>query len=86
MAVQANILHEPVDVSINRLKEGQETILKANLQSLTAMSVLQRDFETRLLSSIELKRLNGNPKNFQILFNVSENKVHRKIVSLTHFV
>ena len=33
VAVQANALHEPVNISIDKLTEGQETVLKINLES-----------------------------------------------------
>ena len=63
VAVHANNLHEPTDAFIGKLKEGQETILTIDPDSLTVMSVLQRDFESRLLPSNELTRFSDNPKN-----------------------
>ena len=51
LLVETKTYNEPVDAFIDSLIEGQETKLQEGDHSLTAMSALQRDFESRLLPS-----------------------------------
>ena len=68
---------EPVDLFIDRLVEGQETILKSNSNAkITVLSVVHQQLEARNLPPIELLTFDGNPgcwpefiENFRIMIH-----------------
>ena len=69
---------EPIDAFIEKLVEGQETVLPESLETTSAFSVLQRDFETRLLPPVELTRFKDNPSNWPNFIQCFKEQVHDK--------
>lgn len=68
---------EPVDAFIDRLVEGQETILENNLnEKITVLGAVHQQLETRNLPPIDLLTFDGNPgcwpefiENFKIMIH-----------------
>ena len=55
---------EPIDSFIEKLVEYQKTTLPSDNMHLSAQEVLQREFESRNLPTMELRRFNGNPAHW----------------------
>ena len=65
-----------VDSFIDKLVEFEETVSSKGNDFLSAQQVLQREFESRNLLPIELKRFNGNPELWPEFIEKFYSRVH----------
>ena len=66
------------DAFIDKLVEGKKTVLPESLETTTAFSVLQRDFETRLLLPADLTLSKDNPIDWPDFIQCFKEQVHNK--------
>ena len=67
----------PTDSFIDELVEYQETFISSEVNFLSAQKVLQREFVSRNLPPIELKRFNGDPEQWPEFIENFYSRVHR---------
>ena len=74
-----NPLAEPIDEFIDKLVEGEETVLPINnLANLTVMNALHQELESRQLPPIELMTFDGNPSQWPEFIADFKERVHLK--------
>lgn len=66
------------DAFIDKLVEGKKTVLPESLETTTAFSVLQRDFETRLLLPADLTLSKDNSIDWPDFIQCFKEQVHIK--------
>ena len=68
---------KPIDSFIDELVEYQGTFIPSEVNFLSPRKVLRREFESRNLSPIELKRFNGDLEQWPEFIENFYSRVHR---------
>ena len=69
---------ESIDEFIDKLIEGEETIITTSINVLNAQDVLRQEFESKDLPPVELRRFDGNPAHWPEFIESFKTRVHFK--------
>ena len=77
---------KPNDAFIDNIIEGEESIIQDVNKVLPTSLLLQREFETRDLSAINLMRFQGDSEHWPNFIQNFKHRVHNKITACSYHV